>query len=78
MELLDVVQAGEDGVVAQAVELLLAQVVGAALHHADAQRPENAFEERDVLEGELLLQIFCAGGEDDALLVLAGVAQRGQ
>ena len=78
MELLDVVEAGEDGVVAKGVELLLAEVIGAALHHANAQRAKDRFEERDVLEGELFLQIFGAGGDDDALFVLAGEAQRGQ
>ena len=36
------------------------------------------FEERDVLEEELLLQVLGAGGDDDALLAFAGQAQGGQ
>ena len=81
VELRDVVEAGEDGVVAEGVELLLAEVVGAALHIADAQWAgvgEDGFEEGEVLEIELFLQIFCAGGDDDALLLVAGTAERGQ
>ncbi len=78
VELRNVVEAGEDGIVAEGVKLLLAEVVGAALHVADSQRAEQRFEERDVLEEELLLQIFCAGGDDDALLLVAGAAERGE
>ena len=78
VELRDFFEAGEERVVAQGVELLLADVVGAALHVADAQRAEEGFEEGDVLEEELLLQVFGAGGDDDALLVLAGAAEGGQ
>ena len=81
VELRDVVEAGEDGVVAEGVELLLAEVVGAALHVADAQRAgvgEDGFKERDVLEVELFLEVFCAGGDDDALLLVAGAAERGE
>ena len=51
VELLDVVEAGEDGVVAEGVELLFADVIGAALHHADPEWAEDGFEEGDVFEG---------------------------
>ncbi len=78
VELLDVVQAGEDGVVAQGIELLLAEIIGAALHDRDLQRAEQRFKEGDVLEGELLLQVFCTGGDDHAPVCLACVLQRGQ
>ena len=50
----------------------------AAFHVADLQRAEEGFEEGDVLEEELLLQVFGAGGDDDALLALAGEAECGQ
>ena len=72
VELRDLFEAGEERVVAQGVELLLAEVVGAALHVADLERAEERFEEGDVLEVELLLQIFGAGGDDDALLAARG------
>ena len=78
IELRDVVESGKNGVVAQGIELLLAQVVGAALHVAHPQRPQQRFEERDVLEVELFLQVLRAGGDDDALLLVAGAAQCGQ
>ena len=78
VELVDLFEAVEERVVAQGVELVAAEIVGAALHVADLQRAEEGFEEGDVLEEELLLQIFCAGGDDDALLALAGEAQGGQ
>ncbi len=57
---------------------MLAEVVGAALHVADLQRPEDRFEEGHVLEEELLLQVLGAGGDDDALVALAREAERGQ
>ena len=75
VELRDLFEAGEQGVVAQGVELLLADVVGAAFHVADAEGAEEGFEEGDVLEEELFLEVFGAGGDDDALLVLAGAAE---
>ena len=78
VELVDLFEAVEERVVAQGVELVAAEIVGAALHVADLQRAEEGFEEGDVFEEELLLQIFCAGGDDDALLALSGEAQRGQ
>jgi len=54
---------------------LLAEVVGPAFHVADAQRTEERFEEGNVFEEKLFLKIFCAGRDDDALLMLAGAAQ---
>jgi len=78
VELVDLFETAEDGVVAQGVELLLAEVVGAALHVTDFERAEDGLEERDVFEEELLLQVFCAGGDDDALLLLAGAFERGE
>ena len=78
MELRDFFEAGKQRVVAESVELLLADVVGAALHVTDAEGAKEGFEEGDVLEEELLLEVFCAGGDDDALLVLAGAAEGGQ
>ena len=58
MELRDLFEAREQGRVAQRIELVLAQVVAAALHVADLERAEERFEEGDILEEELLLQIF--------------------
>ena len=78
VELLDLFEAVEQRGVAQRVELVLAEIVAAALHVADLQRAEERFEEGDVLEEELLLQILGAGGDDDALLALAREAQGGQ
>ena len=54
---------------------MAAEIVCAALHVADLQWAEERFEEGDILEEELLLQIFGAGGDDDALLTFAGQAQ---
>ena len=78
VELADLVEPGEQRRIAQRIELVPAQVVAAALHVADLERAEDRFEEGNVLEEELLLQIFRAGGDDDALLAFAGQAQRGQ
>ena len=74
VELIDLFEAVEDWVVAQRVELVAAEIVAAALHVADLQRAEERFEEGDILEEELFLQVFCAGGDDDALLAFAGQA----
>jgi len=52
-----------------------AQVVAAALHVTDIERAEDRFQEGNVLEEELLLQIFRACRDDDALLAFAGQAQ---
>jgi len=78
VELVDLFEAAEDRVVAEGVELLLAEVVGAALHVADLERAEDGFEERDVFEEELFLEVFGAGGDDDALLLLAGAFEGGE
>jgi hypothetical protein len=78
VELRDFVEAGEQRRVAQGVELLPADVVGPALHVADLERAEQGFEEGDVLEVELLLEVFGAGGDDDALLLLARAADGGE
>ena len=78
MELVDLFEAVEEWVAAEGVELVLAEVVAAAFHVADFERAEDGFEEGDVLEVELLLEVFGAGGDDDALLVLAGEAQGGK
>jgi hypothetical protein len=78
VELRDLFEAGEQRGVAQGVELVLAEVVAAALHVADVERAEDGFEEGDILEEELLLQVFGAGGDNDALLAGAGEMQRGQ
>ena len=78
VELRDFFEAVEEWVVAEGVELLLAEVVGAALHVADFERAEEGFEEGDVFEVELLLKIFGSGGDDDALFLLAGSLQGGK
>ena len=78
MKLLDLFETVEERIVAQGVELVAAEIVAAALHVANLQRAEERFEERNVFEEELLLQIFRAGGDDDALLALASQAQGGQ
>ena len=63
----DFFQAFEHRLLFGVVDFLAAGVVGAAFHVAGFQCPEVALEERDVLEEELLLEIFRAGGDDDAL-----------
>jgi hypothetical protein len=75
VELGDLLEAIEQRSGAQGVELVATEVVASALHVADLQRAEDAFEEWDILEEELFLQIFRAGGDDDALLALAGEAE---
>jgi hypothetical protein len=76
VELIDLFEAVEERVVSQGVELVAAEIVRSALHVADLQRPiffsEDGFEEGDVFEVELLLEILCTGGDDDALLAFAG------
>ena len=78
VELVDLFEAVEKGVAAEGVELVLAEVVAAAFHVADSERAEDGFEEGNVLEVELLLEVFGAGGDDDALLVLAGEPESGE
>ena len=75
MELGDFVEAVEQRGVAQGVELVAAEVVGAAFHVADAEGADEVFEEGNVLEEELFLEVFGAGGDDDALLFFAGEAE---
>ena len=76
--LVDLFETGEDGLVAQGDELVAAEVVGAALHVADAQRAEERFKEGDVAEVELVLQGLGAGGDDDALAGAEGGQQVGE
>ena len=72
--LVDLVEARENGLVAEGEELAAAEVVGAALHVADAQFAEEGFEERHIAEKELVLECLGAGGNNDALTG----AERGQ
>ncbi len=72
--LVDLFQARQNRLIAQRDQLVAAEIVGAALHVADAQAAQQRFEKRNVAEEELILQRLGAGGDDDAL---AG-AQRGQ
>jgi hypothetical protein len=78
VKLVDLLQSIQDWVISQRVELVAAEVVGAALHVADFERAEEGFEEGDVFEVELFLEIFCAGGDDDALVAFAGETEGGQ
>ena len=60
-------QAVEDGFLVGVVDLLAAGVVVAALHVADLQGAgKMLLEEGDILEKELLLEIFGASGDHDA------------
>ena len=74
----DFFESVEDGLAAQRVELVAAEVVGAALHIADAQRAEQRFEEGDVLEEKLLLEVLGAGRDDDAAARAQGGEQIGE
>ena len=65
--LVDLVEARENGLVAEGEELAAAKVVGAALHVADAQFAEQGFEKRHVAKEELVLKSLGSGGDDDAL-----------
>ncbi len=76
--LVDLFEAGQDGLVAQRVELVAAEVVGAAFHVADLQLAQERFEKGDVAEEELLLQGLGAGGDDDALAGAQGGQQVGE
>ena len=78
MVLVDLFQAGEDGLVLQSDELVAAEVVGAALHVADAELAEQGFEEGNVAEVELILEGLGSGGDDDALAGAQGGQQVGQ
>ena len=63
----DFVHARENGLVAESEELAATEIVGAALHVADAQLAEKSFEKRDVAEEELILEGLGSGGDDDTL-----------
>ena len=63
----DLLESGEDRLVAQGEELVAAQVIRAALHVADAQRAEERLQKRHILKEELFLQILRAGGDDHAV-----------
>ena len=68
LEIGDLFEPGEHGVLVGVVDLLAARVVVAPLHVADLERPrEVLLEERDVLEKKLLLKVLRAGGNDDPL-----------
>jgi hypothetical protein len=55
-----------------------AEVVGAALHVADAQVAEERLEKGHVAEEELVLEGLGAGGDDDALAGAQGGQQVGE
>ena len=76
--LVDFVEARENGLVAEGEELAAAEIVGAALHVADAELAEESFEERDVAEEELVLESLGAGGDDDALAGAKGGKKIGE
>ena len=63
----DFFQAVEDRLLLRIVDFLAAGVVAASLHVAGAQRPQVLFQERNVFEEKLLLQIFGAGRNHHAL-----------
>ena len=62
----------------RAYELVAAEIVGAALHVADAQVAEKRFEKGNVAEVELVLERLGAGGDDDALAGAQGGQQIGE
>ncbi len=66
---------GEDGLVPQRKQLVAAEIIRAAFHVADAQWTEQRLEERNIFEEELLLEILCAGGDDDAMASGGALAQ---
>ena len=75
LEVGDLFEAVEDRLLFGIVDFLAAGVVAAALHVAGAQRAQVLFQERNVLEEELFLQILGAGGNHHAL---AGENRRDQ
>ncbi len=58
VELVDLFEPVQERIISQRVELVAAEVIGAALHVADFEGAEEGFEEGDVLEVELLLEGF--------------------
>ena len=59
-------ETAENGLIAQGDQLVATEVVGAALHVADAQVSDEGFEEGNVAEVELILEGLGSGGDDDA------------
>src|SRR5208337_2607015 len=74
-ELIDLIQAVENGLAGKVVELFAAKIVLPSLHVANLEPrfactglpEESMLEERHILEEELLLQVLGSGGDDDAL-----------
>ena len=60
-------QAIQDGLVAQGIQLIAAEIIRPALHVADAQRSQQRLQKGHVAEKELLLQILGSGGDNDPL-----------
>ncbi len=86
-ELVDLIEAVEDGLAGEIVELFAAEIILPALHVADLEAgsarrrtvaEERVLEERHVFEEELLLQVLGAGGDDDALAALDDGQQVGE
>ncbi len=67
LKVIDLLQAVQDRLIAQRIQFVAAQIVRPALHVADAQRSQERFEKGQIAEEELLLQILCAGRDDDPL-----------
>ena len=70
--LLDLFQASEEGLVGEVVQLFAAKIIAPPFHVADVQfsfasREQRLLQERDVFVEQLLLQIFCSGGNNHAL-----------
>jgi len=76
--LVDLLKPGENGLILQGDQLVAAEVVGAALHIADAQVAEQGFEEGNIAEEELVLERLGAGRDDDALAGAQGRKQVGE
>src|SRR5579863_5180358 len=69
--LLDLFQSAQHRLIREVVKLLAAQIIVSTLHVTDREpgrraRSQRLFEKRDVFVKELLLQVFCAGRDDDA------------
>ena len=67
LKLIDLLEAVQNRLVAQGVQLVTAEVVCPALHVADAERSQQRFQKGHVAEKKLLLQIFSTGGDDHPL-----------
>ena len=77
-ELVDLFKAGENRLGAQGGQLVAAEIVGAALHVADAQVTQQRFKEGNVAEVELVLKSLGSGGNNDALAGAQGREQVSQ